>query len=77
MSDRGGVFCTVQDTGGCFGLTDPDPQRAPFGGLAALARTAAREWPRAAVKAMHDVFDPAGMLMDPTMGTSDTLNRPV
>ena len=26
----------VQDTGGCFGLKDPDPQRAWLGGLAAL-----------------------------------------
>jgi acyl transferase domain-containing protein/NADP-dependent 3-hydroxy acid dehydrogenase YdfG len=52
MEERGGVFVTVQDTGGCFGLKDPDPQRAWLGGLAALARTAAREWPRAAVKAI-------------------------
>ena len=52
MEERGGVFVTVQDTGGCFGLTDPDPARAWLGGLAALARTAAREWPQAAVKAI-------------------------
>jgi acyl transferase domain-containing protein/NADP-dependent 3-hydroxy acid dehydrogenase YdfG len=52
MEERGGVFVTVQDTGGCFGLKDPDPQRAWFGGLAALARTAAKEWPLAAVKAI-------------------------
>lgn len=52
MSERGGVFVTVQDTGGCFGLADPDPARAWLGGLAALARTAAREWPQAAVKAI-------------------------
>ena len=52
MEERGGVFVTVQDTGGCFGLKDPDPQRAWLGGLAALARTAAKEWPLAAVKAI-------------------------
>ncbi|SNT50064.1 Phosphopantetheine attachment site [Asanoa hainanensis] len=49
MGQRGGVFVTVQDTGGTFGLSDPDPRR---GGLAALARTAAQEWPSAAVKAI-------------------------
>jgi hypothetical protein len=52
MGERGGVFVTVQDTGGYFGLEDPDPQRAWLGGLAALARTAAKEWPSAAVKAI-------------------------
>lgn len=50
MTDRGGVFVTVQDTGGCFGLANP--AHAAAGGLAALARTAALEWPRAAVKAI-------------------------
>jgi hypothetical protein len=52
MEERGGVFVTVQDTGGCFGLEAPDPQRAWLGGLAALTRTAAQEWPLAAVKAI-------------------------
>ena len=52
MGQRGGVFVTVQDTGGCFGRHDGDPQRAWLGGLAALARTAAKEWPLAAVKAI-------------------------
>jgi acyl transferase domain-containing protein len=52
MEERGGVFVTVQDTGGCFGLKDPDPRRAWLGGLAALTRTAAKEWPLAAVKAI-------------------------
>jgi acyl transferase domain-containing protein/NADP-dependent 3-hydroxy acid dehydrogenase YdfG len=52
MTERGGVFVTVQDTGGCFGLVDPDAERAVLGGLAALARTAASEWPLAAVKAI-------------------------
>ncbi|MEC8424511.1 MAG: phosphopantetheine-binding protein, partial [Myxococcota bacterium] len=47
------AFVTVQDTGGCFGLSDTlDPVRAWSAGLAALARTAAIEWPTAAVKAI-------------------------
>lgn len=53
MESSGGVFVTVQDTGGDFGLATPaEPHRAWLGGLAALARTAAREWPRASVKAI-------------------------
>ena len=66
MDAEGGVFVTVQDTGGDFGLTSyrsgagaegtsaggTDPVRAWLGGLAALARTAAKEWPRASVKAI-------------------------
>jgi malonyl CoA-acyl carrier protein transacylase len=52
LAERGGVFVTVQDTGGCFGLMDPDPVRAWLGGLAALTRTAAREWPLVAAKAI-------------------------
>ncbi|MFJ6213256.1 SDR family NAD(P)-dependent oxidoreductase [Streptomyces sp. NPDC092296] len=49
---RGGLFVTVQDTGGDFGLGGRQGDRAWLGGLAALARTAAREWPDAAVKAV-------------------------
>jgi acyl transferase domain-containing protein/NADP-dependent 3-hydroxy acid dehydrogenase YdfG len=61
MDAGGGVFVTVQDTGGDFGLSGyrsgtgadgTDPVRAWLGGLAALARTAAKEWPRASVKAI-------------------------
>jgi acyl transferase domain-containing protein/NADP-dependent 3-hydroxy acid dehydrogenase YdfG len=56
MTAEGGVFVTVQDTGGDFGLSGygsgTDPVRAWLGGPAALARTAAKEWPRAAVKAI-------------------------
>ncbi|GIF23626.1 polyketide synthase [Paractinoplanes tereljensis] len=64
MTERGGVFVTVQDTGGCFGLAEPKPaaketetdlggpQRAWLGGFAALTRTAAQEWPAAAAKAI-------------------------
>jgi hypothetical protein len=52
MAAHGGVFVTVQDTGGDFGLGTQQSARAWIGGLAALARTAAKEWPRAAVKAI-------------------------
>ncbi|GHF09087.1 type I polyketide synthase [Streptomyces morookaense] len=52
FATEGGVFVTVQDTGGDFGLGGTQGARAWSGGLAALARTAAREWPAAAVKAV-------------------------
>jgi acyl transferase domain-containing protein/NADP-dependent 3-hydroxy acid dehydrogenase YdfG/acyl carrier protein len=45
-----GLFVTVQDTGGRFEPTDEI--RAWAGGLTALAKTAALEWPKAAVKAI-------------------------
>ncbi len=48
----GGVFVTVQDTGGDFGTDGRYPGRAWLGGLAALTRTAGREWPGASVKAI-------------------------
>ena len=48
----GGVFVTVQDTGGDFGCSGAEPGRSWLGGLAGLARTAAREWPAASVKAI-------------------------
>lgn len=50
MSEYGGVFVIVQDTGGQFGLTPTEPARAWLAGLAALARTAGQEWPKASVK---------------------------
>lgn len=46
----GGLFVTVQDTGGDFGLGGHAPGRAWLGGVAALARTAAKEWPDSSVK---------------------------
>ena len=49
---HGGVLVTVQDTGGDFGLSGRDERRAWLGGVSALARTAAIEWPRADVKAI-------------------------
>jgi len=49
-SDGGGVFVTVQDTGGDFGLSGSE--RAGLGALAGLAKTASLEWPEASVKAI-------------------------
>ena len=49
---EGGLFATVQDTGGDFGLSGRAGLRAWSGGLSALARTAALEWPRASVRAI-------------------------
>ena len=48
----GGLFVTVQDTGGDFGLSGCAGLRAWSGGLSALARTSALEWPRASVRAI-------------------------
>lgn len=46
----GGLFVTVQDTGGDFGLGGHAPGRAWLGGVAGLARTAAKEWPDSSVR---------------------------
>ncbi|MFE3247640.1 SDR family oxidoreductase [Streptomyces sp. NPDC059209] len=51
-AEGGGLFVTVQDTGGDFGLDGRAPDRAWLGGVAALTRTAAKEWPGATVKAV-------------------------
>jgi hypothetical protein len=48
----GRIFVTLQDTGGAFGLSGRAGERAWMGGLAGLAKTAAAEWPDAAVKAI-------------------------
>ncbi|WP_209639797.1 type I polyketide synthase [Kibdelosporangium banguiense] len=50
FEEHGGVFVTVQDTGGDFGLGGREPTRAWLGGVAALARTVGQEWPAASVK---------------------------
>ena len=50
LSTAGGLMVMVQDTGGDFGLSGNAGIRAWLGGLAALARTASREWDRAQVK---------------------------
>ncbi|MDI4646343.1 SDR family oxidoreductase [Cohnella hashimotonis] len=53
MAQQGGVFVTVQDTGGSFGLADAPASRSVWtAGLTGLVKTAAREWPKAAVKAI-------------------------
>ncbi|WP_043268177.1 type I polyketide synthase [Streptomyces sp. CT34] len=52
FAEHGGLLVTVQDTGGDFGLRGSRPERIWLGGIAALARTAAREWPAASVKAI-------------------------
>ncbi|WP_079159324.1 type I polyketide synthase [Streptomyces griseus] len=44
------LFVAVQDTGGDLGLAGRAPGRAWLGGIAGLARTAAKEWPDASVK---------------------------
>jgi NADP-dependent 3-hydroxy acid dehydrogenase YdfG len=46
------VLVTLQDTGGDFGAAGTAGGRAWSGGLAGLAKTAAAEWPDAAVKAI-------------------------
>ncbi|MFC8393635.1 SDR family oxidoreductase [Streptomyces sp. NPDC057238] len=52
LAHRGGLFVTVQDTGGDFGTGGTQGNRAWLSGLVALARTAAKEWPKATVKAI-------------------------
>ncbi len=52
MSTSGGVLILVQDTGGDFGLRGASGFRPWLGGVSALARTAALEWPKARVKAI-------------------------
>ncbi len=50
LAEHGGVFVTVQDTGGCFGLSGN--ARAWIGGLPGLVKTAAQEWPKAGLRAI-------------------------
>ena len=52
FGERGGVFVTVQDTGGDFGLEGCDGARAWLGGLPGLVKTAAIEWPQCRLKAI-------------------------
>ncbi|MCH8960740.1 MAG: hypothetical protein IH820_05295, partial [Bacteroidetes bacterium] len=47
-----GLFVTVQDSGGDFGFTTDLGAGCWSAGLAALAKTAGREWPLAAIKAI-------------------------
>nr|VFJ51138.1 MAG: polyketide-type polyunsaturated fatty acid synthase PfaA [Candidatus Kentron sp. FW] len=50
----GGMFITVQDTGGRFGLDGNafDSERAWIGGLPGLVKTATLEWPKAELKSI-------------------------
>ncbi len=50
MTDRGGVYVVVQDTGGDFGFSGSD--RAWLGGLTGLLKTAAQEWPKCSARAI-------------------------
>ena len=50
--DSGGLFVTVQDTGGHLGASAMSGGRAWIAGLAGLAKTAAREWPDVCVRAI-------------------------
>jgi len=50
--EHGGLFVTVQDTGGDFGLSGREAGRAWLGGIAALVKTARDEWPVATCKAI-------------------------
>ena len=64
------LFVTVQDSGGRFGLGPLDATRAWSAGLPALVKTAALEWPKAALKAVdieragRDVKQVAQLLAD-------------
>jgi acyl transferase domain-containing protein/NADP-dependent 3-hydroxy acid dehydrogenase YdfG len=77
LRTQGGVFVTVQDTGGGFGQRDV--QRPWLGGLAALARTVGHECPAAAAKAIdcrrgnNDAARVASMIVDELLtGGTDT-----
>jgi len=48
----GGLFVTVQSTGGDFGLSGAEGEAAWSAGLSGLVKTAAQEWPAAQVKAV-------------------------
>lgn len=50
LVEQGGVFVTVQDTGGDFGLHGSE--RAWLSGLPGLVKTAALEWPKASLRAI-------------------------
>jgi len=52
MTERGGLFVTVQDSGGRFGRSPITREQASAAGLSALAKTAAQEWPTASLKAI-------------------------
>ncbi len=52
LSKDGGVFITVQNTGGDFGLSGVATPDVFLGGIPGLVKTAALEWPKASVKSI-------------------------
>ena len=52
MATDGNLLVTVQDTGGAFGMDGKGGERTWSAGIAALAKTAALEWPHVSVKAI-------------------------
>jgi len=52
MRQKGGVFITVQDTNGDFNFSGRAANRSWSGGIAALAKAVAKEWPKTHVKAI-------------------------
>jgi len=52
ISERGGLYVTVQDTGGAFGLSGHSGNKAWLSGYPALVKTAALEWPKASLRAI-------------------------
>lgn len=52
FANKGGLLITLQETGGHFGLTQMPPYKAWTGGIAALSKTAQREWPHATCRAI-------------------------
>jgi acyl transferase domain-containing protein/NADP-dependent 3-hydroxy acid dehydrogenase YdfG len=78
FAEQGGVFVTVADTGGDFGLGGQSAGQPWSGGLAALTRTAAREWPAVAAKAIdvqcagREPDEIAAVLVAELLGGGDT-----
>jgi acyl transferase domain-containing protein/NAD(P)-dependent dehydrogenase (short-subunit alcohol dehydrogenase family) len=52
LAAKGGIFVTVQNTGGDFGLSGQAGDRVWLSGLTGLVKTAGIEWPKASVKAI-------------------------
>ena len=52
FTKSGGIFITVQDTGGDFCLSGENGNRVWLSGLTGLAKTGAVEWPKVSVKAI-------------------------
>jgi NAD(P)-dependent dehydrogenase (short-subunit alcohol dehydrogenase family) len=52
LTQSNGIFVTVQNTGGDFGLSGQSGDRVWMGGLPGLVKSALIEWPKASVKAI-------------------------